>query len=48
MSHVIDVLFNGMNVRLGESESKRKDCLGMVSARMRPARRNMITFLVKE
>ena len=48
VSDVIDILVNGMNVRLGESEAKSNDRHGMVSVRMRPVGRNMIALLVKK
>jgi hypothetical protein len=35
-----------MDVRLGESETKRKNCRGVVFTRMRPFSRNVITLLV--
>jgi hypothetical protein len=48
MSDVIDVLVNGMNVGLGESETKRKGRHGVVLARMRPTSRNVIALLMKK
>jgi hypothetical protein len=48
VSDVIDILVNGMNVGLGESEAKSQDRNGMVSTRMRPASRDMIALLVKK
>jgi hypothetical protein len=48
VSDVINILVNGMNVGLGESETKRYDRRGVVPVRMRPPSRDMIALLMKK
>jgi hypothetical protein len=46
VSNIINKFIHGMVVRLGESETKRKDCRGVMFTRMRPFKRNVITLLL--